>query len=91
MARMLALIAIFFLVSTAVAQTHQRGQQTQQQSFYLAGGQPQRSSLQGSPRQQQQQRETFQNVFRAFDENLMAEAFNVPVEVIRRMQQEDER
>ncbi|KAI3861978.1 hypothetical protein MKW98_018261, partial [Papaver atlanticum] len=31
MAKILSLIAIFFLVSTALAQTHQRGQQTQQQ------------------------------------------------------------
>ncbi|KAI3964243.1 hypothetical protein MKW92_012149 [Papaver armeniacum] len=81
------------LVAVSITDLNNNANQLEQKfrSFYLAGGQPQRSSLQGSPRQQQQQRETFQNVFRAFDENLMAEAFNVPVEVIRRMQQEDER
>ncbi|RZC43524.1 hypothetical protein C5167_036464 [Papaver somniferum] len=81
------------LVAVSVTDLNNNANQLEQKfrSFYLAGGQPQRSSLQGSPHQQQQQRETFQNVFRAFDENLMAEAFNVPVEVIRRMQQEDER
>ncbi|MCL7030622.1 hypothetical protein MKW94_026997 [Papaver nudicaule] len=81
------------LVAVSVSDLNNNANQLEQKfrSFYLAGGQAQRSSLQGSPRQQQQQRETFQNVFRAFDENLMAEAFNIPVEVVRRMQQEDER
>ncbi|RZC67974.1 hypothetical protein C5167_011661 [Papaver somniferum] len=81
------------LVAVSVTDLNNNANQLEQKlrSFYLAGGQTQRSSLQGSPRQQQQQRETFQNVFRAFDENLMAEAFNIPVEVVRRMQQEDER
>ncbi|KAI3964240.1 hypothetical protein MKW92_012146 [Papaver armeniacum] len=81
------------LVAVSVTDLNNNANQLEQKlrSFYLAGGQTQRSSLQGSPRQQQQQRETFQNVFRAFDENLMAEAFNIPVEVVRKMQQEDER
>ncbi|MCL7039195.1 hypothetical protein MKW94_016968 [Papaver nudicaule] len=76
------------LVAVSVTDLNNNANQLEQKfrSFYLAGGQPQRSSsLQGSPRQQQKQRETFQNVFRAFNKNLMAEAFNIPVEVVRRM------
>ncbi|KAM7520141.1 hypothetical protein LguiB_019103 [Lonicera macranthoides] len=53
-------------------------------AFYLAGSLPSRGQ------QSQQARETFQNIFCAFDEELMSEAFNVPREVVRKMQQEDE-
>ncbi|KAJ6920653.1 hypothetical protein NC651_014291 [Populus alba x Populus x berolinensis] len=35
--------------------------------------------------------ETFQNIFRGFDEELMAEAFNVPRETVRRMRQDSNR
>ncbi|KAK6164484.1 hypothetical protein DH2020_001348 [Rehmannia glutinosa] len=52
-------------------------------AFYLAGGVPQRG-------QQEQARQKFQNIFRAFDANLMAEAFNVPQEIVQRMQTEEE-
>lgn len=54
------------------------------QAFYLAGSPPSRGQ------QSQQARDTFQNIFRAFDEELMSEAFNVPREVVRKMQQENE-
>ncbi|KAK4407229.1 11S globulin seed storage protein 2 [Sesamum angolense] len=53
-------------------------------AFYLAGGVPR------SGQQEQQARETFHNIFRAFDANLLSEAFNVPQETIRRMQSEEE-
>ncbi|KAI3847951.1 hypothetical protein MKX03_017476 [Papaver bracteatum] len=81
------------LVAVSVNDLNNNANQLEQKlrSFYLAGGHQQIYSSVQSPQQQQQQRETFQNVFRAFDENLMAEAFNLPVEVIRRMQQEDQR
>ncbi|KAK4418396.1 11S globulin seed storage protein 2 [Sesamum alatum] len=52
-------------------------------AFYLAGGVP-RSG------QQEQARETFHNIFRAFDADLLSEAFNVPQETIRRMQTEEQ-
>ncbi|KAI3449774.1 hypothetical protein Pfo_006439 [Paulownia fortunei] len=52
-------------------------------AFYLAGGVP-RSG------QQEQATQTFQNIIRAFDTNLMAEAFNVPQEIVRRLQTEEE-
>lgn len=37
------------------------------------------------------QRFQFQNIFSAFDPELMAEAFNVPVDLVRRMQQSEDR
>ncbi|KAI3948298.1 hypothetical protein MKW92_024164 [Papaver armeniacum] len=81
------------LVAVSVNDLNNNANQLEQKlrSFYLAGGNQQIYSSVQSPQQQQQQRETFQNVFRSFDENLMAEAFNLPVEAIRRMQQEDQR
>ncbi|CAA0832176.1 12S seed storage protein CRA1 [Striga hermonthica] len=53
-------------------------------AFYLAGG---------VPRSEQQEGEeaTFQNIFRAFDSTLMAEAFNVSPDIIKRMQAEEEK
>ncbi|CAA3011205.1 11S globulin seed storage 2-like [Olea europaea subsp. europaea] len=48
-------------------------------SFYLAGGVP-------NIGQQQQESETFQNILRPFDSNLMAEAFNIPAEIVQKMQ-----
>lgn len=53
-------------------------------AFYLAGGVPR------SGEQEQQARQTFHNIFRAFDAELLSEAFNVPQETIRRMQSEEE-
>lgn len=53
--------------------------------FYLAGSPPRQGQ------HSQQARETFHNIFNAFDEQLMAEAFNIPVEIVRKMQNEDER
>ncbi|RZC53374.1 hypothetical protein C5167_012224 [Papaver somniferum] len=81
------------LVAVSVNDLNNNANQLEQKlrSFYLAGGHQQIYSSVQSAQQQQLQRVTFQNVFRAFDENLMAEAFNLPVEVIRRMQQEDQR
>nr|CAA64762.1 legumin-like protein [Asarum europaeum] len=55
-------------------------------SFYLAGGEPKRSST-----QQQKQQYNANNILRAFDERMMADAFDVPMEVVRKMQREDER
>ncbi|KAL3644968.1 11s globulin seed storage protein 2 [Castilleja foliolosa] len=53
-------------------------------AFYLAGGVPK------GGRSQEQAQRTFQNIFRAFDSNLMAEAFNVSPETVQRMQKEEE-
>ncbi|XP_060180846.1 11S globulin seed storage protein 2-like [Lycium barbarum] len=61
-------------------------------AFYLAGGVPEsgrQRTQAGLRRQQSTQR--FQNIFRAFDTELMAEAFNIPQELVRRMQEQSER
>ncbi|GFP82909.1 11s globulin seed storage protein 2 [Phtheirospermum japonicum] len=52
-------------------------------AFYLAGGVPKGGK-------QEQARRTFQNIFRAFDKNLMAEAFNLSPEIVQRLQTEEE-
>ncbi|EYU46456.1 hypothetical protein ABFS82_04G041100 [Erythranthe guttata] len=63
---------------------HQSNQLDQKfRAFYLAGGVPKSG-------QHEQSRETFQNIFQAFDSNLMAEAFNVPEEIVRKMQTEQQ-
>ncbi|XP_047976489.1 11S globulin seed storage protein 2-like [Salvia hispanica] len=49
-------------------------------SFYLAGSEPQASKSE----------KTFHNIFQAFDAELMAEAFNVSPDLIRRMQATEE-
>lgn len=54
------------------------------QAYYLAGGP--RNQGQG-----QQGPENFQNILRGFDEELLAEAFNIDRELARRMQRQDDR
>ncbi|PIN11027.1 hypothetical protein CDL12_16381 [Handroanthus impetiginosus] len=51
-------------------------------AFYLAGGVP-RSG------QQEQARETFYNIIQSFDPTMLADAYNVPEELVRRMQTEE--
>lgn len=55
----------------------------------LAGGEPNRQGQ----RQHEQQRDSqnFQNIFSGFNTELLAEAYNIPVEIVRRMQENDER
>ncbi|KAL6505213.1 11s globulin seed storage protein 2 [Orobanche gracilis] len=53
-------------------------------AFYLAGGVPK------GGQQEEQARQTFQNIFQAFDSDLMAEAFNVSPDIVKRMQTEEE-
>lgn len=55
------------------------------QAYYLAGG-PQKHGRQG-----EQGPENFQNIMRGFDEELLAEAFNVDREIVRKMQRQDDR
>ncbi|CAI9107638.1 OLC1v1007039C2 [Oldenlandia corymbosa var. corymbosa] len=69
--------------------------------FYIGGGQQQQQFGQqrGQQGQQQQpgqqwqgqQQPQFGNIVRGFDSELLAEAMNVPVDTIRKMQREDER
>lgn len=51
--------------------------------FYLAGGVPKSGP-------QEQARETFQNIIRPLDPTLLADSYNVPEELVRRMQAEEE-
>ncbi|KAH6813655.1 hypothetical protein C2S51_022673 [Perilla frutescens var. frutescens] len=68
---------------------HQSNQLDQKfRAFYLAGGVP---SGQGQGQGKQEAgTETFHNIFGAFDAELMAEAFNVSPDIIRRMQASEE-
>ncbi|XP_060180852.1 11S globulin seed storage protein 2-like [Lycium barbarum] len=78
------------LVAVSINDLNHRSNQLDQnlRAFYLAGGVPEsgRQRVQIGLRRQSTQR--FQNIFRAFDTELMAEAFNVPQELVRRMQEE---
>ncbi|CAK9150006.1 unnamed protein product [Ilex paraguariensis] len=59
-----------------------------QRAFYLAGGLPKGGQQQ---LHQEQGKQTFENIFRGFDEELLAEALNIPRELARKMQQENDR
>ncbi|KAL2535852.1 12S seed storage protein CRA1 [Forsythia ovata] len=74
------------LVAVSVNDLNHQSNQLDQKfrAFYLAGGVPKRG-------QQEQERQTFQNIFREFDSELMAEAFNIPSEIVRKMQSEENR
>ncbi|KAA8543368.1 hypothetical protein F0562_021137 [Nyssa sinensis] len=76
------------LVAISITDLNHQANQLDQRlrAFYLAGRPPR----QGQHSQQQAQ-ESFQNIFNAFDEELMAEAFNIPVDLVKKMQREDER
>ncbi|CAK9140623.1 unnamed protein product [Ilex paraguariensis] len=75
------LIAIVFNdVNNQANQLDQRNR-----AFYLAGG------LQRKEQHGEQARQSFQNVFRGFDAELLAEALYVPSDIVRKMQQEDDR
>ncbi|MCD7472043.1 11s globulin seed storage protein 2 [Datura stramonium] len=75
------------LVAVSINDLNHRSNQLDQnfRAFYLAGG-VQESGRRIGLRKQSTQR--FQNIFRAFDTELMAEAFNIPKEIVRRMQEE---
>lgn len=53
----------------------------------LAGGQP----GQGSGASRMRTQKTFQNFFRAFDEQLLAEAFQVPTNLVKKMQRDNKK
>ncbi|KAJ4969123.1 hypothetical protein NE237_015824 [Protea cynaroides] len=80
------------LVTVSVSDLNNHANQLDQKlrSYYLAGDhQESRGSQRG--RQGRWEDETFQNIFRAFDENIMADALNVPEETVRNMQRDDDR
>ncbi|KAF7152804.1 hypothetical protein RHSIM_Rhsim01G0263800 [Rhododendron simsii] len=75
------------LVAVSITDLNNEANQLDQnlRAYYLAGG-PQKRGRQG-----ERGPENFQNVLRGFDEELMAEAFNVDREIVRKMQRQDER
>ncbi|KAL6978677.1 hypothetical protein U1Q18_020342 [Sarracenia purpurea var. burkii] len=65
---------------------HQANQLDQKfRAYYLAGGPPR------GGQQSRQGEETFQNILSGFDEELMAEAFNVPTQIVSKLQRDDDR
>ncbi|XP_009761684.1 11S globulin seed storage protein 2-like [Nicotiana tabacum] len=78
------------LVAVSINDLNHRSNQLDQnlRAFYLAGGVPESGRQQTQAGQRLQSRQRFQNIFRAFDTELMAEAFNIPAEIVRRMQEE---
>ncbi|KAL8547995.1 hypothetical protein ACS0TY_007331 [Phlomoides rotata] len=67
------------LVSVSINDLNHQSNQLDQKfrAFFLAGG---------VPRKQQQGEQTFVNVFDSLDARLMAEAYNIPEDIIRKMQ-----
>ncbi|XP_073290968.1 11S globulin seed storage protein 2-like [Primulina huaijiensis] len=51
-------------------------------AFYLAGGVPKKGQQEGGRFEE----ETFHNILKEFDTNLLAEAFDMPEEIVRQMQ-----
>ncbi|KAK6937777.1 Cupin 1 [Dillenia turbinata] len=79
------------LVAICVSDINHQNNQLDQKlrQFYLAGSLPRQSQSQSE--RESQLMEKFQNIFNTFDEQMLAEALNVPREVVRRMQNVDER
>ncbi|XP_059626019.1 11S globulin seed storage protein 2-like [Cornus florida] len=75
------------LVAVSINDLNNQANQLDQRfrAFYLAGGVPKRGQ------QSEQTRQNFQNILRAFDSNLLAEAYNIPEDLVRRLQREDDR
>nr|CAA64761.1 legumin-like protein [Asarum europaeum] len=79
------------LVALSITDLSSQANQLNQmpRSFYLAGGQPKQSA--GSIHTRGSQDYNAENILRAFDANIMAEAFDVSMDTVRKMQREDER
>ncbi|KAK6937776.1 hypothetical protein RJ641_031284, partial [Dillenia turbinata] len=79
------------LVAISVSYINHQNNQLDQKlrQFYLVGSLPRQSQSQSE--RESQLKEKFQNIVNAFDEQMLAEALNVPREVVRRMQNIDER
>ncbi|PHT86753.1 11S globulin seed storage protein 2 [Capsicum annuum] len=68
---------------------HQSNQLDQNfRAFYLAGGVQESEKKRTQIGLRKQITQKFQNIFRSFDRELMAEAFNIPTEIVSKMQEE---
>ncbi|WMV47386.1 hypothetical protein MTR67_040771 [Solanum verrucosum] len=78
------------LVAVAINDLNHRSNQLDQnfRAFYLAGGVQESESQRAQTGLRKQRTQKFQNIFRAFDTELLAEAFNIPTEIVRKMQEE---
>ncbi|XP_058092263.1 11S globulin seed storage protein 2-like [Magnolia sinica] len=82
------------LVALSITDFNSESNQLDQRprSFYFAGGSPQQQQVQQQRREgQHQQREGEENIMQAFNENILAEAFDVSVDIVRKMQRNDDR
>ncbi|KAK4732086.1 hypothetical protein R3W88_025074 [Solanum pinnatisectum] len=78
------------LVAVAVYDLNHRSNQLDQnfRTFYLAGGVQESESQRAQTGLRKQSTQKFQNIFRAFDTELFAEAFDIPTEIVKKMQEE---
>ncbi|KAM3248640.1 hypothetical protein P3L10_010409 [Capsicum annuum] len=78
------------LIAIAVNDLNHRSNQLDQnfRAFYLAGGAQESEMQRIQIRLRKQRTRRFQNIFRAFDTALLAEVFNIPTEIVRRMEEE---
>ncbi|KAM3326171.1 hypothetical protein P3S67_001297 [Capsicum chacoense] len=78
------------LIAIAVNNLNHRSNQLDQnfRAFYLAGGAQESEMQRIQIRLRKQRTQRFQNIFRAFDTALLAVVFNLPTEIVRRMEEE---
>ncbi|XP_047339354.1 11S globulin seed storage protein 2-like [Impatiens glandulifera] len=77
------------LVAVAVNDLNQNVNQLDQQfrSFYMAGGMPKQQRQTRFTAHEAEKKEYFENILEHFDTELMAEALEMPVELMRKIQQ----
>ncbi|OWM81493.1 11S globulin seed storage protein 2-like [Punica granatum] len=77
------------LVAVSVADLNNQANQLDQRlrAFFLAGGQGRQSQQPG----QRGERFNIQNIFQPFDDELLAEAYNIPTEIARNLKRDDNR
>ncbi|XP_010046000.2 11S globulin seed storage protein 2 [Eucalyptus grandis] len=82
------------LIAVSVVDLNNQGNQLDQRlrAFFLAGGEGGQGRQQGQQsRRRQSGRYNSQNIFQAFDTEILAESFNVPIEIAQKLQQQSNR
>ncbi|KAI3425657.1 uncharacterized protein J3R85_010026 [Psidium guajava] len=81
------------LIAVSIFDLNNQGNQLDQRlrAFFLAGGYGGQGSQQGQQGRRQSRRYNIQNIFQAFDTELLAESYNVPMEIAQRLQQQNNR